>query len=104
MPRKGLDEAAEAAELLRHRPSEKRHTTKDRSWEHRKRHDEKTMQVAFRDFPRALNERLKGIAVLEGKTVAQVAVPMIAYALAQVDNDSATLVEMEQLVQDAGAG
>jgi predicted DNA-binding protein len=104
MPRKGLDEAAEAAELLRHRPGTKRHTTKDRSWERRKRHDEKTMQVAFRDFPRALNERLKKIASREGKTVAQVAVPMIAYALAQIDNDRASLAEMEQLVQDAELG
>ena len=67
-------EAAAAAELLRHRPGKKGYTTKDRTWERKKRHDEKTTQVSFRDFPRTLNGRLKEIAGQEGKTVAQVAI------------------------------
>jgi len=103
MPEK-LSDVAGAAKALQHRPGTKRYTTKDRSWERKKRHDEKTTQVSFRGFPRRLNERLKEIADREGKTVAQVAVPTIAYALAQIDNDSATLAEMEHLVQDAELG
>ena len=95
MPEK-LSDVAGAAKALQHRPGTKRYTTKD--------HDEKTTQVSFRGFPRRLNERLKEIADREGKTVAQVAVPTIAYALAQIDNDSATLAEMEHLVQDAELG
>ena len=97
-------EAAAAAELLRHRPGKKGYTTKDRTWERKKRHDEKTTQVSFRDFPRTLNGRLKEIAGQEGKTVAQVAIPMITYALAQIDNGNATLAGMERLAQDAGSG
>jgi len=102
MPEK-LSDVAGAARALQHRPKTPL-PTKDRSWERKKRHGEKTMQVAFRDFPRALNERLKEIAGREGKTVAQVAVPLILYGLGQLDEGSVTLSEMEHLVQDLGSG
>jgi len=74
--------------------------TKNRSWEYRQRHDENTTQVAFRNFPRTLNERLKEIAGQESKTVAQVAVPLIIYGLKQLDEGSVTLADMESLVQN----
>ena len=96
-----LKDVAGAARALRHRLSEKDDAAKDRSWERKKRHAEKTTQVSFRDFPRALNERLKEIAGQEGKTVAQVAVPMIVYALDQLDNGRASLAEMEILARHA---
>ena len=99
MARRGMSEAAKAAELLKHRPARPRpEHTKDRSWEKAQRTAEHTTQVSYRGISRVLNENMKALAHGSGRNVSQVASTFLEYAYARW-GQGVSLQEMDEHVK-----